>query len=116
MAYLAEYGLFFAKALTLFLLIVGILLSAVGVAMRNRHTPSEQIDVKRINDRFRDMADALEMSTLPPALVKKRQKAQKVMAFEEAWEDNRQAGLPPFLYRAPWLLGSFLLGLTYTSP
>ena len=77
MAYLAEYGLFFAKALTLFLLIVGILLSAVGVAMRNRHTPSEQIDVKRINDRFRDMADALEMATLPPALVKKRQKAQK---------------------------------------
>ena len=43
MAYLAEYGLFFAKALTLFLLIVGILLSVVGVAMRNRHTPSEQI-------------------------------------------------------------------------
>lgn len=77
MAYLAEYGLFFAKALTLFLLIVGILLSVVGVAMRNRHTPSEQIDVKRINDRFRDMADALEMATLPPALVKKRQKAQK---------------------------------------
>ena len=77
MAYLAEYGLFFAKALTLFLLIVGILLSVVGVAMRNRHTPSEQIDVKRINDRFRDMADALEMATLPPALVKKRQKALK---------------------------------------
>ena len=77
MAYLAEYGLFFAKALTLFLLIVGILLSVVGVAMRNRHTPSEQIEVKRINDRFRDMADALEMATLPPALVKKRQKAQK---------------------------------------
>ena len=45
--------------------------------MRNRHVPSEQIDVKRINDRFRDMADALEMATLPPALVKKRQKAQK---------------------------------------
>ena len=77
MAYLAEYGLFFAKALTLFLLIVGILLSVVGVAMRNRHVPSEQLDVKRINDRFRDMADALEMATLPPALVKKRQKAQK---------------------------------------
>ena len=38
MAYLAEYGLFFAKALTLFLLIVGILLSVVGVAMR--HTPA----------------------------------------------------------------------------
>ena len=77
MAYLAEYGLFFAKALTLFLLIVGILLSVVGVAMRNRHAPSEQIDVKRINDRFRDMADALEMATLPPALGKKREKAQK---------------------------------------
>ncbi|MGB1446958.1 MAG: protease SohB [Arenicellales bacterium] len=77
MAFLAEYGLFFAKALTLFLLIVGILLSVVGIAMRNRHVPSEQIDVKRINDRFRDMADALEMATLPPALVKKRQKSQK---------------------------------------
>ena len=65
MAYLAEYGLFFAKALTLFLLIVGILLSIVGIAMRNRHAPSEQIEVKRINDRFRDMAEALEMATLP---------------------------------------------------
>lgn len=77
MAYIAEYGLFFAKAVTLFLLIVGTLLSVVGVATRNRHAPSEQIEVKRINDRFRDMADALEMATLPPALVKKRQKAQK---------------------------------------
>jgi len=77
MAYLAEYGLFFAKALTLFLLIVGILLSIVGIAMRNRHAPSEQIEVKRINDRYRDMAEALEMATLPLGLVKKRQKAQK---------------------------------------
>ena len=77
MAYLAEYGLFFAKVLTLFLLIVGVLVSLVGIAMRNRHAPSEQIEVKRINDRYRDMADAVEMATLPPALVKKQQKAQK---------------------------------------
>ena len=52
MAYLAEYGLFFAKVLTLFLMIVGVLVSLVGIAMRNRHAPSEQIEVKRINDRF----------------------------------------------------------------
>jgi serine protease SohB len=77
MAYLAEYGLFFAKALTLFLMIVGVLVSLVGIAMRNRHAPSEHIEVKRINDRYREMADALELSTLAPALVRKRQKTQK---------------------------------------
>ena len=77
MAFLAEYGLFFAKALTLFLLIVGILLSVVGIAMRNRHVPSEQIDVKRINDRFRDMADALEMATFASRTCKKTPKVAK---------------------------------------
>ncbi|MDP6398001.1 MAG: protease SohB [Arenicellales bacterium] len=84
MAYLAEYGLFFAKVLTLFLMIVGVLVSLVGIAMRNRHAPSEQIEVKRINDRYRDMADAVEMATLAPALVKKRQKTQKKERKAEA--------------------------------
>ena len=73
MAYLAEYGLFFAKVLTLFLMIMGVLVSLIGIAMRNRHAPAEQIEVRRINDRYREMADALEMATLAPALIKKHQ-------------------------------------------
>ena len=68
MAYLAEYGLFFAKVLTLFLMIMGVLVSLIGIAMRNRHAPAEQIEVRRINDRYREMADALETATLAPAL------------------------------------------------
>ena len=77
MAYLAEYGLFFAKILTLFLMIMGVLVSLIGIAMRNRHAPAEQIEVRRINDRYREMADALETATLAPALAKKHQKVLK---------------------------------------
>lgn len=77
MAYLAEYGLFFAKIATVVLAIIGVLLAMVGIAMRNKHAPAEQIDVKRINDRYRDMADAVEFATLSPAQAKKKQKAAK---------------------------------------
>ena len=84
MAYLAEYGLFFAKVLTLFLMIMGVLVSLIGIAMRNRHAPAEQIEVRRINDRYREMADALETATLAPALAKKHQKIQKKERKAEA--------------------------------
>jgi serine protease SohB len=92
MAYLAEYGLFFSKVLTLFLMIMGVLVSLIGIAMRNRHAPAEQIEVRRINDRYREMADALETATLAPALAKKHQKIQKKERKAEAKAQKKCSG------------------------
>ncbi len=77
MTYLAEYGLFLAKIATIVVAIICVLMTFVAVAIRNRQPSGEQIDIKKINDRYRDMAEAVEMSTLSPTHAKKKQKEQK---------------------------------------
>ena len=77
MTYLADYGLFLAKSLTIVLAVIGVIGAVIGIAIRNRHTSPEQIDVKRINDRYRDMANAIEFATLSPKQAKKKQKSDK---------------------------------------
>jgi serine protease SohB len=77
MAYLADYGLFLAKSLTIVLAVIGVIGAVVGIAIRNRHRSPEQIDVKRINDRYRDMADAIEFATLSPEQAKNKSQGRK---------------------------------------
>ena len=77
MTYLAEYGLFLAKIATIVVAIICVLMTFVAVAIRNRQPSGEQIVIKKINDRYRDMAEAVEMSTLSPTHAKKKQKEQK---------------------------------------
>ena len=90
MAYLAEYGLFFAKSLTVVLAVIGIVGAVIGIAMRSRQTSPEQINVKRINDRYRDLAEAVELATLNPAQAKQKQKAGKKERKAKAKAEKRE--------------------------
>ena len=89
MAFLADYGLFLAKSLTIVLAVIGVIGAVVGIAIRNRHTSPEQIDVKRINDRYRDMANAIEFATLSPEQAKKKQKSSKKELKTKAKAEKR---------------------------
>ncbi len=94
MTYLAEYGLFLAKIATIVIAILGVLIAVMGMAMRNRQAPAEQIDVKKINDRFRDMAEAVEMATLSPAQAKKKAKDTKKQRKAEAKAEKKEPAEP----------------------
>ena len=94
MTYLAEYGLFLAKIATVVIAILGVMVAIMGMAMRNRHAPNEQIDVKKINDRYRDMAEAVEMATLSPAQAKKKTKETKKQRKAEAKAEKKECSDP----------------------
>ena len=89
MTYLAEYGLFLAKIATIVVAIICVLMTFVAIAIRNRQPSGEQIDIKKINDRYRDMAEAVEMSTLSPTHAKKKQKEQKKQRKAESKAEKK---------------------------
>ncbi len=93
MEFLADYGIFAAKFLTVALVIV-LALGTLIVLFANRAQGSatESIEVKKLNDKFDAMRDALEAAILPPkarkALLKQRKKERKQHA-ERATEGGR---------------------------
>ena len=77
MEFLTDYGLFLAKSVTLVAALLAVAGMVASLAMRHRQGAPEKIEVKRINDRYRDMADAVELATITPAQAKKKIKADK---------------------------------------
>jgi serine protease SohB len=91
MEFLAEYGMFLAKSVTI---LVVVLAAAAGiVALSSRGTTGRQkehIEVKNLNDRYRDMANALRMAMLPHSIAKKASKAEKKRRKEEEKKLKKQ--------------------------
>ena len=77
MEFLSEYGLFLAKTVTLTVAIVAIVGFVLTAAMRQRQSPAESIEVKNINDHYRDMSDTLDHAMLSKPALKTRRKADK---------------------------------------
>ncbi len=75
--FLAEYGLFLAKTLTL---IIGILLLFAGIGgllARRRDQREGHVEVKNLNDHLDEMREEIESEVLDPQLLKRRLKEQK---------------------------------------
>ena len=75
--FLAEYGLFLAKAVTVVAAIVIVIVVALAAGMRNRVGDDGQIEVRKLNDRYKDMRDALRSQRLDEKAFKKALKAEK---------------------------------------
>lgn len=89
MEHLFEYLLFLGKAVTVVAAILVVLSSVIAGAMRAReHSSSEHVEVKKINDRFDSMAEAIANRMLSAAELKARQKADKK-------EQKRKSKLKP---------------------
>lgn len=85
MEFLSEYGMFLAKAVT----ILAVVLAATAgiVALSSRGAPGrtkEHLEVKNLNDKYRDTAQALRSAMLPPPLAKKAAKEEKKRLKTEA--------------------------------
>jgi serine protease SohB len=76
--FLAEYGLFLAKALTIVVAILVTVGGVVALSTRSHLTRSKEgIEVKHLNQNYENMANALQAVILPKKLLKQTFKARK---------------------------------------
>jgi len=73
--FLLEYGMFLAKAVTIVVAIAVVLTMIAGLS---RKAPARGgLKVEKLNDKYREMADALQRAVLNKASWKKREKQEK---------------------------------------
>ena len=89
MEFLAEYGLFLAQVLTVVLAIGAIVVLVAAVGQRNRGEGEGHLEIRRINDGYRDFRDALRDATRDPALRKEARKADKKREKQEAKDRSK---------------------------
>ena len=75
---LADYGLFFAKVATVVIAIIIVIGAAVGMGQRGTEGPDGRLEVKKINDRLRELADTLRAVVLDEHAYKQHQKHEKL--------------------------------------
>jgi len=88
--YLAEYGVFLAKTLTLLIALLIAVAGIAALATRNRPSHEGHIEVKCINDKLDDLVDDLKASILTEDDYKKYQKQLK--QEEKAKQKARKKG------------------------
>ena len=77
MEFLAEYGLFLAKAVTFVAAVLMVLGAAAALAARHKESAKEHVEVRHLNEHYEGMAHTLEAAALPRKVVKQRAKARK---------------------------------------
>lgn len=80
MEFLIEYGLFLAKAVTIVAAIGIVLALVVSAGMRPQGEDKGHLDVRKINDKFHDLAESVCQVVLSPELIKARHKEEKKQA------------------------------------
>jgi serine protease SohB len=88
--FLYDYGLFLAQAATV---VIAILIVAVGlVALGQKQKPAHtgHIEITKLNDRYRDVADTLRDALLPEDTLKHERKSRKKEEKERAKAEQKQ--------------------------
>ncbi len=73
---LAEYGLFFAKIAT-FLIAIVLLISVIVNAGQRGGEGEGRLEVKKLNDRYKQMEEIMQHAVLDEHVIKQREKAEK---------------------------------------
>jgi len=77
MEFLAEYGLFLAKAVTWVAAILVVVTMLLNLLRHLREHTGDHLEVRNLNHRFRDLADAVKHEVLGPHGFKRELKAHK---------------------------------------
>jgi serine protease SohB len=83
MEFLIEYGLFLAKTLTLLTAIAVVIGVVISISLRHRTGSQEHVEVRRINDRYRQMGDTLEIAMLDKDGRKRKKKTDRKFQKEK---------------------------------
>ena len=72
-----EYGLFLAKTATLVAAFIAIVLVVVAIASKKQPQGKDSIEIKKLNQKFDDIAMAVNSNILPKEAIKKLAKTEK---------------------------------------
>jgi serine protease SohB len=75
--FLQAYGLFLAKTITLLGSLVAVIAVFAGFAASGRRREKDRLEIKHLNQRYDDMADAIRGASLTPKEIKKALKARE---------------------------------------
>ncbi len=91
MEFLSDYGLFFAKAVTLVICLIVVLSIIMSFRQREGRSEKGHIEVTRLNERYDNMAETLKHAALDPEQLKLEQKAEKKKAKQEKATQKKEA-------------------------
>ena len=89
--FIADYGLFLAKTVTLLIAIVVVIIVAVGMGQKNRPGDRGRIEMRNINEGIETVTRNLKQMTLNPEALKVAQKQQKKQDKKEAKALKKEA-------------------------
>ncbi len=82
--FFAEYALFFAKTLTFVIAIILTVVGIVVIASRSKDMAHENLEIKKLNDKFDEMAGIIQSNVLSKEELKATDKARKKNEKETA--------------------------------
>ncbi len=91
MEFLTEYGLFLAKTITFVVAIVVIVSLVVSASSRNKKSEKGQIQIGKLNEKFKAMREALQHAMLDEEQVKQLEKDEKKRLKLEKAEQKKVA-------------------------
>ncbi len=83
MQFVAEYGLFLAKAVTIVVAILVLVGAAIAVSSRHRKAESGHLEVNSLNRKYEEMSETLADSLLLKEALKQKHKQEKKRKKEE---------------------------------
>lgn len=91
-----EYGLFFAKAITVLVTILIALAGIIAISARGRRDNSDgEVEITSMNDVYDDMKDAVEAAVLDKDQYKQQLKLQKKQEKQEAKQRKKESKKAP---------------------
>lgn len=91
MEFLANYGLFLAKAVTVVIAFGAIVIMIASASGRGRKSDKGHIEVNHLNEKFEEMRDSLQAALLDPEALKLHDKAEKKRLKAERAEQKKKA-------------------------
>lgn len=79
--FILDYGLFFLEAVTIVVAILICLSGVIGIIAKSKLKPKEKISIRKLNEKYQDMGDAIREGTCDKkelkAIMKKRKQEEK---------------------------------------
>lgn len=91
MEYLYQYGLFLAQAVTFVVAALLLVTGVVALGQRHKSRPDGYIEIRKINDRYVGIADAMRAAMTDPAQHKAEEKAKQKTKKAEAKAAKKRA-------------------------
>jgi serine protease SohB len=90
MHYFAEYGLFLAKALTFVIAFLILIAGMLAIILKNKTQSKEHLEIKKINQKYEEMEEAMREEILPKKAYKLFLKAKQKLEKNTKSEKNRK--------------------------